>query len=46
MTNFERQILSKEAEIKRLNELLENAQRDLRNIQKRQQKEEETKHGN
>lgn len=46
MTKFEQMIRSKEEEIKRLNELLENAQRDLRNIQKRQQKEEETKHGN
>lgn len=40
MTKFEQMIRSKEEEIKRLNELLENAQRDLRNIQKRQQKEE------
>ena len=46
MIKFEQMIRSKEEEIKRLNELLENAQRDLRNIQKRQQKEEETKHGN
>lgn len=43
---FERQIRSKEAEIRRLTELLENAKRDLRSIQKRQQKEEENKHGN
>ena len=46
MTDTERQIRSKEAEIRRLTELLENAQRDLRSIQKRQQKEEEEKrHG-
>ena len=46
MTKFEQMIRSKEEEIKRLNELLENAQRDLSTIKKRQQKEEENKHGN
>lgn len=40
MTDTERQIRSKEAEIRQLTELLENAKRDLRDIQKRQQKEE------
>ena len=41
MNSTERQIRSKKEEIKRLTELLENAKRDLRSIQKRQQKEEE-----
>lgn len=46
MTDTERQIRSKKDEIKRLTELLENAKRDLKDIQKRQQKEEEeTRHG-
>ena len=45
MTNTEKQIRSKQEEIKRLNKLLENAKRDLKDIQKRQQKEEENKHG-
>lgn len=46
MTSTERQIRSKEAEIRKLTELLENAKRDLRSIQKRQKKEEEEKrHG-
>ena len=46
MTNTEKQIRSKQDEIKRLTELLENAKRDLKDIQKRQQKkEEEIRHG-